>query len=256
MRDSHRPKMLQAPLASTITSVLKTVFIGFSEHLGVTSIYDPGLSIKTTTEGRMIQTTSNLRDIWRKTKQPQDEFPTYPIFSWKRDPIGLADPWGAQASYGKIVQQNAEDGSVLDVYAGSIATINVNWRYITQNIAEMEQFEIMYLSKQHIHSFFYVDMLFFDQGPFKFELVWNDAMNNLQTNDEDFSYVSVGGELKITGPMIVILGQTSRLERIVFRLYTTSEKSPICEVPLPLLVSHSVLEMERVIHVNTEGDFE
>lgn len=207
---------------------------------------------------KVTSSTSDIRKLWKDGhKEFKGEIPppTYPIFSWNREPIKLSDVYGDKGSFGKIVQVNPGDSSVLDVYAGAISSITINWRYITQTMPQMEQFEIMYLSDQSIKSVCYLDMLFFDQGPFKFEVFWDEQLNNLQTNDDDFAYISVGGQLTITGPMIVILDeQIPRLEKIVFRLYVTSEKSPICEIPLPQLVSHSVLEMEKVIHVNTQGE--
>lgn len=252
-RDATRPEMLQTPLASSISSVLRAIWVGFAENWGVTCVYDPSLTVKKTLEGKIISSTSSLKDLFRKGKEVKEVTPppTYPIFSWNRDPITLSETYGGKGSYGKIVHDTG-DGETLDIYAGAVSSIKVHWRYITQNIAEMEQFEIMYMSKQGIRSLMYLDMMFFDQGPFKFELEWDSHLNNLQTNDDDFAFVSVGGELTITGPMIVIMGKVRRLEKVVFRLYVTSEESPICQIPLPRLVSHSVLEWEKVIHTDKE----
>lgn len=245
-RDLHYPDPLVAPIGSSVTGVLGTLFHGFRLR-GITEIFDPNLEMKTTLTGKVVSTGSKLNEIWPNYQELKNR-PSYPILSWNREPINFTKYLGMRGSYKGIVQVSTDDEGVLDVYAGAVCSIKINWRYFTQNIAQMEQFEILYASQHHIRDFKYIDMVFFDQGPFKYEILWDDTLSSLTSADDNIAYISVGGTCTITGPMIIIMGpKVPRLNKILFRLYVTSASSPLCEVPMSTLVDKSVLIKEEEI---------
>jgi hypothetical protein len=114
----------------------------------------------------------------------------------------------------------------------------------------MEQFEILYMSQQHMRQFCYMDLMVFDQGPLKFEVLWGDELTNLTINDDDIANIGISGSCIITGPMIVLLKKDiPGIEEIVFRLYTTVSQSPIIEVPLSKVLEQSVLKWKTIIPI-------
>jgi hypothetical protein len=247
-RDLHNPAYFQAPLATSVTTIIKALYKGFNT-LGVTDIFDPALQVKTTLRGEMLTTSSKLSRIL-PPEQASSKKPKFPLFAWNREPIALSASYKVHGSYGKMFKINVGEKTV-NIYAGAVASIKVNWKFIAQNMPQLEQFEILYQAQQHIHLFNYLDMVLFDEGPFVYEVVWDDKLNSLQANDDDIAYNSVSGTYTITGPMLVILQRDiPRIEEIVFRLYVTSAKSPICKVALPELLEHSVLEIDKVVSTN------
>lgn len=248
MNDSNLPSKTQVPLALTISHILSGVFSGMKNQ-GITPVFDPNLQIRSSQEGRIIERDYSLGDIVKKNKEFKDnKNPSFPIFAWNRDPLGF-DP-----NFNQKIMQLVEStgGGTGKIWAGAIGQVAVRWKYYTQTMPEMEQFEVFYLLNRAINEPVMVELSVFDEDPVTYTLEWGQ-LQNLEHNDDNIAYAGVSGDLTISGPILILINpEACLLEKIIFRVYVTVENSPIIEVPLSTLVDRSILDFNKEITIKRE----
>jgi hypothetical protein len=183
---------------------------------GVTPVFDPYLDFPSAKElARTDYNYSTPDDKKSKSKLP------YLIYN--RSVLNRSDTLGLRGPKNVFTPHTSTTFNV-DSYKVSHASFTVQFLYAANSISKIEEFEILYSTRQGLHSLwdFKLDLTPAGLGTWQYFVDWNDALESMTTNIDGNQVKSVLGVASIRGFFLTITGKAPVIRNIYVSMYGNS----------------------------------
>lgn len=192
--------------ATTVGLVLREFIIAItSDYPELKTVYDSQLRYDTAIEklrsANLLNSTNN---------------PPYPLFVFKRSPLRYQDDHLKRTSCQSVVSTSETLGVVnpsVDVYRMLYASLDLDFMWIHNNMQELEEFEIYYLSENGIssHKQLIVDVP--SVGRWRFFVKYKELKTISTETDKVYNKI-LSGSLTISGWFVVFKSTSSIIKEI------------------------------------------
>lgn len=153
-------------------------------------IFDPTLGYEESITGlRALRTMMTIQDA-----------KTFPLIAWNRSPIVPEESLGRRKIYPKGVHPDTSDGFRL--YKSVFGQFEFRMIYISDNIPDIEAFELLYATASGVNSVKKITTTFPEIGSFDYFLTWED-LADITFNKEGNVYIYIGASAIIRGGFVI-----------------------------------------------------
>lgn len=153
-------------------------------------VFDPSLGYEESIIGlRALRTMMEIQDV-----------KSFPLIAWNRSPVIPEESLGRRRVFPKGPHPTTPDGQRL--YKSVFGQFEFRMIYISDNIPDIETFELLYATTSGVNSVKTITTTFPEIGDFDYFLTWED-LTDITFNKEGNVYIYIGASAIVKGGFVI-----------------------------------------------------